>query len=72
MKCENAGHVQNIMQQCKQLLNSLAIQMQILHSQNKPVFFFFILSSNNFFTKSKNVVVKKLSGGVVALENPEN
>ena len=32
--------------------NSLAIQLQILNSQNARVFF--LLTSNKFFTKSKN------------------
>ena len=66
MKCEIAGHVQNIM--CKQLLNSLVIQLEALNFQNAQVFF--ILTSNKFITKSKNVADKKLCGGAVALKIP--
>ena len=46
VKCEIVGHVQKIVYvqnklktQCKQLLNSLAIQLQTLNSQNARVFF---------------------------------
>ena len=53
VKCEIAGHVQNIMQQCKQLLNLLAIQLQTLNSQNDQDFF--LLTLSKFITKSKKV-----------------
>ena len=63
------GASENIMQQCKQVLNSLANQLQALNSQNTWVFFH-LTSDKFFFTKSKNATAKKLCDGEVALKVP--
>ena len=65
MKCEIAGHVENKMQQCKQLQFASSATANIKLSK---LLRFILLTSNKFITKSKNIAAKTLCGGVVALK----